>query len=164
MDSKLKLLKLLLSEYVEEVESNKKVIEVTSVACIDSNIPDSSGVYWIETTMPVDKLQNAISVVLGKKKKVRVKPPQGASLIEQDNNEFYVVYSGTEEDLRKRLKQHLFNKGHVKTVKLGCVIDKKPFSKYQWRVGVVAIDSYEIRYAVEAWWRLNKGWPQFCLR
>ena len=66
--------------------------------------------------------------------------------------------------MRKRLKQHLFNQGHVDTVKLGCVIDEPPFIDYQWHIGFKQIDSYELRYAVEAWWRLNVGWPIFCLR
>jgi hypothetical protein len=114
--------------------------------------------------MPVGKMQTAISEVLGKEKKIRAKPPQGTNLIEQQSGDWYITYSGTEEDLRKRLKQHLFNQGHAKTVKLGCVIDEEPFSQYQWRVSFAPIESYEIRYAVEAWWRLNKGWPIFCLR
>lgn len=164
MDSELEELKMLLHKYGQKVDAEKTAVEVTNPACVDSNVPASPGVYWIETTMPVEKLQSAISDVLGKDKKVRATPPRGARSIEQEGNNSYVAYSGTEEDLRKRLKQHLFNQGHAKTVKLGCVIDEEPFSQYQWRVGFVVIESYEIRYAVEAWWRRNKGWPKFCLR
>lgn len=164
MGSEFEALKALLNQYGQKVDAEKAVFEVTSTACIDSNVPASPGVYWIETTMPVEEMKSAISDVLGKEKKIRASPPRGASLIEQEGDDLYVAYSGTEEDLRKRLKQHLFNQGHAKTVKLGCVIDEEPFSQYQWRVGFATIDSYEIRYAVEAWWRLNKGWPKFCLR
>jgi len=164
MGTELQALKALLHQYGQKVDAEKTVIGVNSTACIDSNVPASPGVYWIETTMPVGEMQSAIADVLGKVKKVRATSPRGASLIEQEGEGLYVAYSGTEEDLRKRLKQHLFKQGHAKTVKLGCVIDEEPFSQYQWRVGFAAIDSYEIRYAVEAWWRLNKGWPKFCLR
>ena len=164
MGSEFEALKALLNRYGQKVDAEKTVVRVTSTACIDSNVPGSPGVYWIETTMPVGEMQAAISDVLGKEKKVRATPPLGARLIEQEGAGLYVAYSGTEEDLRKRLKQHLFNQGHAKTVKLGCVIDEEPFSQHQWCVGFAAIDSYEIRYAVEAWWRLNKGWPKFCLR
>ncbi|MEH8174109.1 hypothetical protein [Aeromonas veronii] len=164
MSSELNELKNLLHRFGQKVDAEKNVVAVTSTASIDSNVPDMPGVYWIETTMPVGEMQSAISDVLGKEKKTRANPPKGTSLIEQQGSNWYVAYSGTEEDLRKRLKQHLFNQGHAKTVKLGCVIDEEPFSRFQWRVGYALIESYEIRYAVEAWWRLNKGWPIFCLR
>jgi hypothetical protein len=164
MVNDIEALKHLLHQCGQKIDAEKVVIEVHSTACIDSGVPALPGVYWIETTMPAEEIQNAITEVLGKEKKTRTNPPCGTNLIEQQSSGWYVVYSGTEEDLRKRLKQHLFNQGHVNTVKLGCVIDEEPFSKYQWRVSFVHIDSYEIRYAVEAWWRLNKGWPMFCLR
>lgn len=164
MDSELEKLKTILHQYGENMDVKKKVVEVNSTACIDLNIPASQGVYWIETTMPVGKMQSAISEVFGKKKKIKEKPPRGTSLIEQQGDDFYVAYLGTEENMKKRLKQHLFNQGHSKTIKLGCIIDKEPFSQYKWRVNFVSIESYEIRYAVEMWWRLNKGWPKFCLR
>lgn len=164
MSSELKELIDLLHCYGRKVDAEKTVVEVTSTSCIDSNVPDSPGVYWIETTMPVGEMQLAITDVLGKKKKIRANPPKGARLIEQQGSNWYVAYSGTEENLKKRLKQHLFNQGHAKTVKLGCVIDEEPFSRFKWRLAFAQIESYEIRYAVEAWWRLNKGWPIFCLR
>lgn len=157
-------LKSLLETFGNEVERDKGSIAVTSTSCIDNNVPDAPGVYWIETTMPVEEMREAISDVIGKNKKLRKNPPNGTSLINQQGNELYVAYSGTEEDIRKRLKQHLFNQGHVYTVKLGCVIDEAPFSNYQWHIGFKQIDSYELRYALEAWWRLNIGWPVFCLR
>lgn len=164
MSEPLENLKKLLSEYGWNINAVKTVIEIISPSCINTNVPNSPGVYWIETTMPVDQMQTAISVVLGKKKRTRKSPPQGTALIEQRNSDYYVAYSGTEDDLRKRLKQHLFNQGNGQTVKLGCVINAPPFSQYKWRIGFAVIDSYEFRYAVEAWWRLNVGWPPFCLR
>lgn len=164
MDSELEALKAHLHRYGERMYAERVSVSVTTAACIDSWVPASSGVYWIETTMPVAEMKSAISKILAKEKKVRMNPPGGTTLIEQQDSGFYVAYSGTEEDMRKRLKQHLFNEGHAKTAKLGCVIDKEPFLHYQWRVSFASIESYEIRYAVEAWWRLNKGWPRFCLR
>ena len=161
---KLDELKRLLKAYGQEVHKTKKVVDVIGTSCIDKYTPSSSGVYWIETTMPIEEMREAISEVLGKEKRLRKKPPKGTKLIEQNGTELYVAYSGTEDDIKKRLKQHLFNQGHADTVKLGCVIDEEPFSKYKWRISFTEIDSYELRYAVEAWWRLNVGWPAFCLR
>lgn len=162
--SKLDKLKELLSEYGEEVHESKQSIAIKSTSCIDKNVPSSPGVYWIETNMPTEEMRASISEVTGKTKRIRKNPPNGTSLIESIGADTCVVYSGTEEDINKRLKQHLFNLGHVDTVKLGCVIDEEPFSNYTWKIGFKQIDSYELRYAVEAWWRLNKGWPKFCLR
>lgn len=164
MQSTEEQLKVLLETFGNEVERDKGSIPVSSTSCIDNNVPSAPGVYWIETTMPVEEMREAVSEVIGKNKRLRKNPPNGTQLLRQQNQELYVVYSGTEEDMRKRLKQHLFNQGHVDTVKLGCVIDEPPFSKYQWHIGFKQIDSYELRYAVEAWWRLNVGWPIFCLR
>lgn len=164
MRKELEQLKKLLSEYGELIESSRSRISVKSTACIDKEIPSTSGVYWIETNMPVEELRLAITEVVGKEKKLRKTPPKGTKLISQKSSEMYVVYSGTEDDLKKRLKQHLFNQGHADTVKLGCVIDEEPFSTYTWHVSIAEIPSYELRYAIEAWWRLNKGWPVFCLR
>lgn len=158
MEDQLETLKMLLHQYGQKLDAEKTMVEVTSTACIDDNVPGAPGVYWIETTMPVEEMRIAIG------KRLRVTPPRGTSLIEQEGKSWYVAYSGTEENLKKRLKQHLFNQGNAKTVKLGCVIDKEPFSQHRWRVGFAVIESYEIRYAVEAWWRRNNGWPKFCLR
>ena len=109
-------------------------------------------------------MQDAIAQVTGKAKRVRKKAPKGSDLIEQNGTESFVVYSGTEDSLNKRLKQHLFNLGNEGTAKLGCKIDQSPFEEFEWHICFSVIESYELRYAVEAWWRLNKGWPKFCLR
>jgi hypothetical protein len=164
MSPLLENLKALLNQYGHTVNAEKTVVEVNSTTCIDASVPASPGVYWIETTMPIETMRNAISEVLGKNKRIRKSPPKGINLIQQRGADFYVAYSGTEDDIRKRLKQHLFNEGHADTVKLGCVIDEDPFSGYKWRVSFTVIESYEFRYAIEAWWRLNVGWPPFCLR
>lgn len=156
--------KKLLNEYGSAINAQRTVVEVYSSNCIDVSVPASPGVYWIETTMPVNEMQSAISEVLEKKKRVRKTPPRGTKIVEQQQSDFYVVYSGTKSDLRQRLKQHLFNQGHADTVKLGCIINEPPFSQHQWRISFAVIDSYEFRYAVEAWWRHNIGWPPFCLR
>ncbi|WKJ90214.1 hypothetical protein QZJ86_19715 [Methylomonas montana] len=164
MSEILENLKNLLNEYGKAIDKDKVTIDVKSTSCIDTNVPASQGVYWIETTMPKEELRKAISEVLNKEKRLRKNPPKGVSLIDQEGDNYYVAYSGTEDDIKKRLKQHLFNQGHADTVKLGCVIDESPFSDYKWRISYQVIDNYEIRYAIEAWWRLNVGWPAFCLR
>jgi hypothetical protein len=154
----------MLVRFGEEIDLSKARHKIISLDCIDDYVPCSQGVYWIETNMPIALMQEAISNVTGKPKKVRKNPPTGIHLIEQNDNELFVAYSGTEVNINKRLKQHLFNMGNRGTAKLGCVIDENPFNNYQWYIGFSVIDSYELRYAVEAWWRLNKGWPKFCLR
>lgn len=164
MDTELVELRSSLYRYGQKVYEQRSVVQVTQLASIAAGIPDKAGVYWIETTMPPEEMRNAISVVSGKDKKIRKTSPKGVNLIQQNESSWYVAYSGTEDNLRKRIKQHLLNEGHQKTAKLGCKIDQLPFSQFQWRVGFSTIDSLEIRYAVEAWWRLNHGWPIFCLR
>lgn len=164
MSSTEQKLKELLTAFGNEIVNSRNPINVLSRSCIDEHVPAAPGVYWIETTMPVEEIKTAISQVTGKEKRSRKKPPEGTRLIEQNGNSQYVVYSGTEGDLKKRLKQHLFNDGHSDTAKLGCVLSSKPFSDYEWSVWFREIASYEIRYAVEAWWRLNCGWPPLCLR
>jgi len=161
--SDLEQLKTLLHQYGTKVYANKSTLPIKSLECID-NVPTSSGIYWIETTMPAHRIQAALETIHQKEKKVRKKPPQGAALIHQKDNDWYVIYSGTEENIRKRLKQHLFNEGNAGTVKMGCILSQNPFDSYKWRISYHVIESFEIRYAVEAWWRLNIGWPLFCLR
>jgi hypothetical protein len=163
MSNKLEDLKHLLDEYGQEVTQTPTIVEITGAACLGA-VPTLPGVYWIETTMPVEKMRIAISEVLGRDRVIRKKTPKGTTRIDQNGDDFYVVYSGTEENINRRLKQHLFNQGHANTVKLSCVIDDEPFSNYKWRVKFKEIDNYEIRYAVEAWWRFKFGWPAFCLK
>lgn len=148
----------------EKLEQGRSAVEVNSADGIDSIAPSKAGIYWIETTMPRDKMASAISTITGKKRATRKTKPEGVGLIEQNGDEFYVAYSGTQDNIRKRLRQHLFNEGSAGTVKLGCVISQAPFSDFKWRVGFVEIESYELRYALEAWWRLKIGWPVFCRR
>lgn len=164
MSDSLRELRDHLARYGEETWRTRTSIDVSGTSSIDQHVPTSSGVYWVETTMPAEEMRRAISEVLGKEKRVRKHPPNGTTMIKQTSDDFYIVYSGTEENMNKRLKQHLFNQGHAETVKLGCIIDDEPFSNYSWRVSFHKIESYEIRYAVEAWWRLKYGWPTFCLK
>lgn len=148
----------------EKLEKTRYAVELNSVGEIDSFAPSKAGIYWIETTMPPDKMASAISTITGKKRETRKTKPDGVGLIKQSGDDFYVAYSGTEDNIRKRLRQHLFNEGSEGTVKLGCVISQTPFSDFKWRVGFVEIEGYELRYALEAWWRLKIGWPVFCRR
>lgn len=164
MSTTLNELTNLLEEYGTKIVTARAVADVKSTACIDKHVPSVPGVYWIETTMPMEEMRAAISEVLGRNKRLRKSPPRGTSRISQSGDELYVVYSGTEDDINRRLKQHLFNQGHADTVKLGCVISEEPFSHYKWRVRFHEVDSYIFRYAVEAWWRSKYGWPAFCLK
>lgn len=147
-----------------EMERKKIALDVSSVDDVNSLAPSGPGIYWIETTMPKDTLASAIYALTGKKRETRKTKPDGVGLIEQNGDAFYVVYSGTEDNIRKRLRQHLFNESSSTIVKLGCAITQAPFSDFKWRIAVFEIESYEIRYALEAWWRLNIGWPAFCRR
>ena len=164
MNDALKNLQTQLNSLGEKLEQGRAAIKVVSVDCINSIAPSKSGIYWIETTMPRDKMASAISAITAKKCDPRKTKPRGVGFIEQRGDSFYVVYSGTQDNIRKRLRQHLFNEGSTNTVKLGCVISQAPFSDFEWRVGFVEIESYELRYALEAWWRLKIGWPVFCRR
>ena len=156
----------LLDAFGQEVEQErrKNTISVTSKSCLDKNVPSAPGVYWIETTMPAEDMQKTICQVTSREKKLRDKPPEGTSFIIQKNQSFYVVYSGTEIDMKKRLKQHLFNEGGKRVNRLGCMIDRPQFSCYKWRVGYRKICRDELRYAIEIWWRRKFGWPIFCIR
>lgn len=119
-------------------------------------IPEKPGCYWIETTMPISKIR---------KSRVRkTAPPDGAQLIRKKKGQFFIVYVGTESNIRRRLKQHLFSYGHEKTVKLGLKLHMPPHSQYEWYVTYVVIEDPVLRYAVESWWRLNIGWPPLCRR
>ena len=164
MKDALKNLQTQLNAVGEKLEQGRSAVEVNSVGGIDSIAPSKAGIYWIETTMPRDKMASAISTITGKMRETRKTKPEGVGLIEQSGDGFYVAYSGTQDNIRKRLRQHLFNEGSASTVKLGCVISQAPFSDFKWRVGFVEIESYELRYALEAWWRLKIGWPVFCRR
>ncbi len=117
------------------------------------NIPETQGVYWIESTIPKPTLKRLIN------KRTNTKN----NIITQVNNKFYTLYSGTERNIQQRLKEHLFNQGGDKS-KLGCVVSDKDFSKYGWRVKFLEINSHSLRYATEIYWREKYGYPPFCIR
>lgn len=122
------------------------------------------GVYWIETNMPVDEIISAVWETTGKGLRVRKTKPEGIGFTRPDANGFQVVYVGTESNIQNRLAEHLFNAGSEETGKLRCQLDHERFSRYVWYFSQCEIDHYSIRYAVESWWRLNIGWPPFCIR
>lgn len=148
----------------KEAYARRTTVSIRNLSCLESKVPRQPGVYWIETNMPVEQLQDAIKEVTGKYRRLRQKAPKGTKLLIQNGTAPYVAYSGTEGDLQTRLSQHLFNRGNERTVKLGCLIDQSPFNEYEWRASFTIIEQYVLRYAVEAWWRLELGWPVFCLR
>lgn len=154
-----------LNEIGKCVWASKTTLVIHYVKDITKHVPQSPGVYWLETTMPLEKLQNAAARTLKiEKKRVRRKQPPGAAIIKQVNADWYVVYSGTDDNLQKRLKEHLLNQGHEDTGKLGCIFNRKPFSRYGWRVSFAIIEPLDVRYSIEVWWRYRIGWPPFCIR
>ena len=124
------------------------------------NVPKLSGCYWIETTMPELLIFNSSQY----ERKKRKRPPVGTRPIKQIKNEPYIIYSGTESDVNKRLKQHLFNEGNSGTGKLGIEIDKGLYLDYDWYIYYYEVDDVPLRNALEIWWRHNVGWPPFCKR
>jgi hypothetical protein len=95
MKDALKNLQAQLDSVGEKLEQGRSAVEVNSVDGIDSIAPSKAGIYWIETTMPRDKMASAISTITGKKRETRKTKPEGIGLIEQSADEFYVAYSGT---------------------------------------------------------------------
>lgn len=99
------------------------------------------------------------------KNKIRVTSPEDTRIIKQkDMSNSYIIYNGTEGNLRRRIGQHLFNQGHEKTGKLGLVISNEPYNNYEWLIYWLEIDNVPLRNAIEIWWRYNIGWPVFCKR
>ena len=147
---------------VETRRQNNRVRIQTRTDLINATNVRSS-LYWIETNMPVDEVISAIYSVSGVKKRVRKTKPKGIGFTKRVNN-FQIIYVGTENNLQKRLLQHLFNEGNKDTTKMSMKIDCGLFSKYEWYISCVNLKDYPTRYAIEAWWRLNIGWPPFCLK
>lgn len=145
---------------------------VKEKACFE-DVPKKPGVYWIETTMPVEEILVAIDKLIeqeqeqeqeqGKQKRIRTAKNGHPPIIKQEDGGLYVIYVGTEDNLQRRLKQHLFNEGGKGTARLGCRIHEAPFNQYQWQISYTEIKTEYLRYAVESWWR-SKQWPVFCLR
>lgn len=148
---------------VEEVRKTSKRKKVSNRQGLVNFVPTNGGLYWIETNMPDDKLLEAIKKTTGKDKRMRKTPPKKIDFTKADNG-FKVVYSGTRSNIQSRLLEHLFNEGNDKTGKLGCKIEDKPFSQYEWYVSYCDLNDDTVRVAIESWWRLNAGWPPFCLR
>lgn len=126
--------------------------------------PTTGGLYWIETNMPDDTLLAAIKKTTLKDKRLRKSPPPKGVGFTQAQGGFKVIYSGTRSNIQSRLLEHLFNEGNANTGKLGCKIGDIPFSTYEWYVSYYKLEDDPVRIAIESWWRLNVGWPPFCLR
>lgn len=148
-----------------EVEAQRKLrrVQVSNRQHVISAVAEGAGLYWIETNMPTEELLGAIRQVSMKNKKIRKTKPKGVGFTKLID-EFQVVYSGTGHAIQTRLLEHLFNIGNEMTAKLSAVIDRSPFSNYNWYISTVYVDDYPSRYALESWWRLNIGWPPFCIR
>ena len=52
-------LQALLKTFGNEVERDEGSIRITSTSRIDDHVPSAPGVYWIETTMPVEDANDA---------------------------------------------------------------------------------------------------------
>ena len=159
-------LKIRLNKVGNQIEEARRISQRKKISTrqdLVSFVPKNGGLYWIETNMPVDKLLAAIKKTTGKDKRMRKTPPKNIELI-KPNNGVKVVYSGTRSNIQSRLLEHLLNEGNDQTGKLGCKIEDKPFSEYEWYVSYYEIEDEPVRIAIEHWWRLNIGWPLFCLR
>lgn len=121
------------------------------------------GLYWIETNMPTSEITSAVKSLHGVIKETRKTNPDGVGFTTKADG-FQIIYSGTKSKIQSRLLEHLFSDGCKKTKKMSLKIDSPPFSRYEWYISSVHIKDYPTRYAIEAWWRLNIGWPPFCIR
>ena len=160
-----KQLENLLDKFGKEVEASrqKNRIKYRSRSQLENQLPETAGLYWIETDMPQDILLKEICRTTEKAKKTRSTNPEGVGFCKIKSG-FQIVYSGTQANIRKRLLEHLFNEGNKDTAKLGCELEKGEFSKYSWFISFYELNDTTIRYAVESWWRVNVGWPPFCIR
>ena len=138
-----------------------------------SNIPKSRGWYVIKTNTPVDILKEVgdpkakahinIPNTISEIKQVL---PQGL-VIEQKNNELYVVYNGRAKNIRARAKEH-YN-GHDKTFCLHLEQYKKIWD-YKWyfcycsssKLELSCINNKMFLIIVEQAWRTKNGWPMLC--
>ncbi|BBN87053.1 hypothetical protein [Azospira sp. I09] len=148
---------------IVEARRCRKRVQIRTRADLVSNTKKQPGLYWIETNMPASDITEAVKKCSGKTKNVRKTKPQGIGITRSVSG-YQIIYSGTESDIQKRLLEHLFNEGADSTEKMSLQIDKPPFAQYDWYISCVHIKDYSTRYALEAWWRLNIGWPPFCKR
>lgn len=149
--------------YIVEMLRQRNRVQICSRVDLISKTRKLPGLYWIETNMPTTDITNAVKQHFNKVKVVRKTKPDGIGFTTPING-CQIIYSGTENDLQKRLLEHLFNEGNAGTTKMLIKIDSDPFSQYDWFISCVHIKDYPSRYAIEAWWRLNVGWPPFCIR
>ncbi len=148
-------------EQERKEKSNRK--KIASKLQLEKWAPDSPGIYWIETNMPEDEMLASIKKTTGKEKKVRSTAPEGKGYCKTRSG-YTMVYCGTQASIKSRLLEHLFNEGSQNTAKLGCKLEDEPFSKYGWFISYYELENTTLRYAIESWWRINVGWPKFCLR
>ena len=159
-------LKTILEQVGKKVEKERIALrkKISSRAELIDFVPTAGGLYWIETNMPGTEMLEAIKETTGKKKRMRSSKPRNGAGFTKANNGHQIVYSGTRSNIQSRLLEHLFNEGNVNTGKLGCKIEDTPFSKYEWHLSYYILEDDSVRIAIESWWRLNIGWPPFCLR
>ena len=149
----------ILGELANQRQGNVRQVETRTDL---NDVPDTGGCYWIETTMPIGNLIQALNQRRVRPMQPRQRAPRGTELITQEAADHYFIYNGTENRIQTRLGQHLFNEGNEQTGKLGLTIDAEPFSNYQWRISYALIANVVARYATELWWRHNVGWPRLC--
>lgn len=153
----LERLRSLISETGETLERARMAsrVRISSETDLESHALRLAGIYWIETNMSIGQIQDATEVC-GKRRRQRIKKPDGVGFIDPDSTGFQIIYSGTRENIQSRLFEHLFNRGNAGTGKLGCDLRKREFHGYEWYIYQLSISDYPSRYALEAWWRLNK--------
>ena len=134
------------------IESKKIKVQIRDKSDM-GKVPEVPGVYWIETTMP----ERAIFDAKKFKEKRRKEPPKGTTIILQKEKNPYIIYNGTESNIRRRLSQHLFNEGNEGTGKRGLEIDTGKWREYEWNIYYMEIKDVPMRNAIEIWWRHHIG-------
>lgn len=163
-----------LQEALKSFDDSITVVEMDySIENWYSSIPSLPGWYVIKTNTPLDILKK----VGDPKAEAHINIPKTLSeikdvisqrlVIEQKNNELYVVYNGRAKNVRARAKEH-YN-GHCKTYCL-CLKQYQTIWDYKWyfcyypssKLGLSCIDNKMFLQIVEQAWRTKNGWPMLC--
>jgi hypothetical protein len=164
-----------LEQILKELDNSMGVLEMC-LSNVDwyKKLPTSSGWYAIKTDIPISVLQR-----LGKPKSKDYHTDipktieeikdlmQYGLVIEQKNDELYMIYNGRAKNIRARAKEHFC--GCDKTYCL-CLKQYPAIWDYKWyfyyypisNLGFKQKDSKMFRQIVEEGWRTKNGWPILC--
>lgn len=136
-------------------------------------VPADSGWYLIKTNAPINILRNLNNPKgkahynIGNRIDKNFTVDNNDLLINQKENNFYVVYNGHAKNLKARAREHY--RGHNKTACLS-LKQYKEIHEYDWYFCFLSISSLDknykadklLRLAVEQAWRSKFGWPILC--